>query len=112
MRFFGETMIQNHKVLPVQEAQYTKYVIGLLNPDLPNIIGALKFLEKFARYNIELFYDIKHKCDFFKLFICKRIEIFFNRTFARFESIEFDFSHGRRLAYMRTCFKGFIIHAI
>ena len=78
MRFFCETMIQNYKIFPVQKTQYPKYVIALLHPNLPNIIGALKLLEKLARYNIELFYDIKHKCDFFKLFIRKRIEIFFN----------------------------------
>jgi hypothetical protein len=39
------------------------------------------------------------------LLICKRIKIFFNRALARFEPIEFDFLHGRRFAYMRTCFK-------
>jgi hypothetical protein len=101
-------MIQNHKVLPIQKTQYTKYVIAMLYPDFPDIICALKFLEKLSRHNIELFYDIKHKCDFFKLLVRQRIEIFFNRASARFEHIKFDFSHDRMFAYMRTFCKVFI----
>jgi len=69
LRFFGETMIQNHKIFPIPKTQYSKYVIALLYPYFPDIISALKFLEEFSRYNIELFYDIKHKCDFLKLFV-------------------------------------------
>lgn len=105
MRFFGETMIQYHKILPIQKTKYPKYVIAQLYPNFPKIIGALKFLEILSRYNVELFYDIKHKCDFFKLFIGQRVEIFFNRAFARFESIKLDFSHGCMFAYVRTFFK-------
>ena len=103
---FGETMSQNYKVLTIQKTQYPKYVIAVLYPNFPDIIGALKFLEKLSRHNIELFYDIKHKCDFFKLFVRQRIEIFFNRAFARFKFIKFDFSHDCMFAYVRTFFKG------
>jgi hypothetical protein len=108
LRFFGETTIQNYKVLPIQKTQYPKYVIALLGPNFPKVINALKFLEKFSRYNIELFYGIKHKCDRFKLFVRQRIKIFFNRAFARFEFIKFDFSHRRMFAHVRTSCKDFI----
>ncbi len=60
-------MIQNHKILPIQKTQYPKYVIAQLYPNFPKVISALKFLKKLSRYNIELFYDIKHKCDFFQI---------------------------------------------
>ena len=108
MRFFGESMIQNHKIIPAKKAQYPKYIIALLHPDFPNVIGALKFLEKLSRHDIELFYNIEHKGHFSKLFVRQLIEIFFNRAFACFEPIEFYFSHDWKLAYMRTYFKDII----
>jgi len=98
-------MVQNYKILTIQKTQYLKYVIALLYPNFLNIIGVLKFLEKISRHNIELLYDIKHKCDFFKLFVRQRIEIFFNWAFAGFELIKFDFPHRCTFVYVRTFFK-------
>ena len=69
MRFFGERMVQNHKVFSVEKAQDPKSIIAMLSPYFPNIIGTRELFEVFSRYNIDLLNEIKDKGDFFKLFV-------------------------------------------
>ncbi|MFZ0482067.1 MAG: hypothetical protein WAL93_01650 [Desulfobacterales bacterium] len=98
-------MAQNYKISPVKKTQNSKNIIALLNPYFPDIVSTFKFFEIFARHDIDLLDQIKHKGDFFKLFVCQRIKKLFDRASPCFKSIEFDFSHKNLLAYMRTYVK-------
>ena len=93
MRFFGESMIQNYKIFPIPKAQYSENIIALLHPNLPNLIGTFELLKIISRHNIDLFNEIKDKRNFFKLFVRKRIKIFFHWALAHFGSIKLNFSH-------------------
>ena len=82
----------------------------MLNPNFPDVISIFKLFEIFSWYNINLFNEIEDKGYFFKLLICKRIQIFLDRALACFESIKFDFSHATQLAHMRTLFKLYLLY--
>lgn len=98
-------MIQYYQILIIKKPQNPKYVVAMLNPDLPNVICAFQSLEIFSWHDVNLLYQIKNKGNLFKLFVCKRIKIFLDRTFICFGSIKFDFSHVQLFAYMRTIVK-------
>ena len=82
MGFFGETMLQDHKILSVKKAQNLKNIIALLSPYFPNIISAFQLFEIFARHNIDLLDQIKYKGNFFELFVCQRIKKSLDKGFA------------------------------
>ncbi len=90
MGFFGESMIQNYKLNSIQKSQYSKNIVALLYSNLPYFVGSFELFKVFARYDIDLLYNIKDKKNLFKLFIRERIKIFLNRTFARFGSVKFN----------------------
>jgi len=74
LRFFGESMVQNHKIFPVKKTRNKKNIIVLLNPYFLDIVSAFKFFQVFARNDIDLLDQIEHQGNFLKLFICQRIK--------------------------------------
>ena len=56
-------MVQNDKLIAIQESENSEYVVTCPNSNLPNSLRPIQFLEVLSRNNIKLLYQLKHPCD-------------------------------------------------
>jgi len=74
----------------------------MLDANFPNIVSRLQFLEQFSGYNVNIFNQIENKEHFFNLLVGKRSKVIFYGAVTILKMIENYFTHGVKLALLRT----------